>query len=149
MGMIACCTSNSQSYRVRPSCTKCSCFCKPPYFLIFLFWGFNVALIVWGNTGRSVIYTPATAEMLVINVIFCVVCIKLSFFEHNCCDLAWPVEIQYIFFMLIAVQLAFDGPLNFFWVVFCARDIMGDGANPIAEECGVFSVIMAHVPSLG
>ena len=54
--MIACCTSktqphssallgnNSRRYRVQPNCTKCSCVSRPPYFLLFVFWAFAVAL---------------------------------------------------------------------------------------------------------
>ena len=79
-------------------------------------------------------------ESFAINLIICVVCLKLSCYPKNCCDVSWPIEIQYIFFMLLAVQLALDGPVEFCLIVFCSTSD--------TYVCETFTTIMTYVPGL-
>ena len=86
----------------------------------------------------------SSAEWLVINVTMCVVCFKLSCYPTNCCDLAWPIEIEYIFFMLLALQLTFNGPIQCIWFLTC--EISATGAA--SGVCGSLGSVLSYVPSL-
>lgn len=76
-------------------------------------------------------------------VIVLVVCIKLSFFPRNCCHLTCSKRWQAAFFLLLAVQLIFSGPIRFFRVVFC---FSSDSSN--AKACEIFTNIINYVPYL-
>ena len=104
--------------------------CLLQYF--FLKDGFRNADLVTNST-----------EPLLGNILVLVVCVRLCFFPKNCCDLAWPIQFQYIFFTLLTIQFAFSGPLQFCRVIFCYSYYSNDTGG-----CITFTSLLDRLPYL-